>query len=507
MKLLNKTIIITFSIFLLSCDEFLTKAPETFLAIENFYQNTNEINQAVIGCYSALVEIHNSGEYIFNEDRSDNSYYGHSSTLNVSAFFPGILQVQPVNTYVSNYWARTYDLISRVNVVLKFLDVVDDEMKKNQFEAEVKYLRAWCYFNLVRYFGDVPLITEPITTGEEAKKIGRTKISLVYEQIVQDLKDSYNLFVSADAGYSPKYGQATKWAASALLGKVYLTLGETQNALSPLEVVYNGKAYKLVVKYPELFVEALETSVASQEVIFPIRFQTGGVGLSNTYSKPVSTGWSAFGDGAVNYTDDLFKVFVNTTDTATDTRFRVTIENIPNLRNCRPKRFGMISDGKGGYIANQIGQTDEAGLDWPDLRFADVVLMLAEVKGISGGGLNLLNEVRARAKAPLYTQNDINNRFGGNFREAVLNERRLEMAFENKRFFDLVRIGDDYATAMLYKKYSTEPKYSLSSDPELNGLVMQVIGNGKVDSWRLLLPIPLNQILRSDALKQNAGYE
>lgn len=517
MKRLHKTLIIVCALTLISCENFLTKAPYEYIGVENFYSNTDEVGQALVGCYNALIGVHRCNEYFFNENRSDNTTYPHTNniTSNTEAFYPSILMVDVSNDYVESYWAKSYDLITRVNLVIKHLDVVNNEIKRIQFEAEAKYLRGWCYFNLARYFGDIPLLTQPVASGAEAKTIGRTEISLVYKQIIEDLTDSYNLFVSIDGKYISRYGQANKWAASALLGKVYLTLGEPQNAVAPLEIVYNNGPYILTANYGDLFVVASETSIASKEIIFPIRFQSGGLGLGNTFSTLVANvNVNGFGDDLVYYSNDLFKAFVTTTDTAKDKRFRITCGDVINsevpgdpsikMRYC-PKCVGLVSDGKGGYVSSKLLVKNEGDLDWPDLRFADVVLMLAEIKGLSGGGLDLLNKVRLRAKAPIYVANDISRLFNGNFKEAVLNERRLEFAFENKRLFDMLRNGNDYATNLLYKKYATEPAYR-NIYPDVYLLVNQVATGGKVDSWRLLLPIPLNQILRSDALVQNPGY-
>ncbi|MGV8095424.1 MAG: RagB/SusD family nutrient uptake outer membrane protein [Mangrovibacterium sp.] len=517
MKSHNKILIIVLTMFLSSCDDFLTQSPYEYIGIENFYSTSEQVGQAVTGCYNGLIGILNSGEYWFNENRSDNSTKNHTNniTSNTESFYPSILMVDVSNDYVQNYWAKSYDLISRVNLVIHYLDVVDDETKKAQYEAEAKFLRGWCYFNLVRYFGGIPLVTKPISNGDEAKEIARSSTDLVYEQIIQDISDAYELFVSIDGSYSPAYGRANKWAAAALLGKIYLTIGETAKALSTLEVVYNGGSFSLIDNYADLFIEATETSKASKEIIFPVRFESGGLGLGNNFStKATHNNISDFGDNEIHYTNNLYNAYITSSDTATDIRFKVTCTEVDifqypggagiNVRYC-PKMAGLVSDGKGGYVAGKMSMKNDGGLDWPEIRFADVVLMLAELKGQSGGGLDLLNKVRARSHAPLYTSQSITNLFNGDFQKAVLNERRLELAFENKRLFDMLRMGDDYATAVLYEKYTTEPAYK-DIYPDVYTYVRQITSGGSIDSWRLLLPIPLNQILRSNALEQNPGY-
>jgi hypothetical protein len=517
MKSHNKILIIVLAIFLSSCDDFLTQVPYEYIGVENFYSNSEEIGQAVTGCYNGLIGILNTGEYWFNENRSDNSTKNHTNniTSNTESFYPSILMVDVSNDYVQNYWAKSYDLISRVNLVIHYLDVVDDETKRAQYEAEAKFLRGWCYFNLVRYFGDVPLVTKPISSGNEAKEIARSATDLVYEQIINDLSNAYELFTSIDGTYSPAYGQADKWAAAALLGNVYLTIGEKTKVVSLLEAVYNSGSYELIDNYADLFIEASETSKASKEIIFPVRFEGGGLGLGNNFStKAAHINVSDFGDNEIHYTNSLYNAYITSSDTATDIRFKVTCAEVAGLlypatqdihvRYC-PKMAGLVSDGKGGYVAGKMNQKNDGGLDWPEIRFADVILMLAELKGQSDGGLDLLNKVRARSHAPLYTPQDITNLFNGDFQKAVLNERRLELAFENKRLFDMLRMGDDYATTILYEKYTTEPAYR-NIYPDVYTYVRQITSGGSIDRWRLLLPIPLNQILRSNVLEQNPGY-
>ena len=167
-----------------------------------------------------------------------------------------------------------------------------------------------------------------------------------------------------------------------------------------------------------------------------------------------------------------------------------------------------------GYETALLDNKNDGYLDWPELRFADVILMLAEIKADANspykdeaGALSLIEEVRTRAEVPAITQDDVTTKFGGSVKEAVLNERRLELAFENQRFFDMVRQGEQYATDILLNFYKTEPAYNQLVYPNVHTLLTQVIGGDKVDAWRLLLPIPNDEILRNNSIEQNPGYK
>jgi len=131
--------------------------------------------------------------------------------------------------------------------------------------------------------------------------------------------------------------------------------------------------------------------------------------------------------------------------------------------------------------------------------------MLAEVTGYNDIGLGLLNEVRERANAPLYEMEDIQSVFSGNFREAILEERRLELAFEGERFFDLLRMGSEYTANVLFDFYKTEPAFN-TDYPQTNVLVNQLTSGETIEDWRFLLPLPVNQVRRSAGMGQNPGY-
>lgn len=514
-----KNNIILFALLLMlttSCEDFLMKVPHNMISDKNYFRNDKEVDAAVTGCYNALLKVKNSHEHIINEIRSDNATYPYTRTGVVDeAFTPSVLTVETTNTYVEQYWVNSYHLISRTNRVLENLDVVLVETQKKQMEAEVRFLRAWAYFNLVRYFGDIPLITKTIKNGKEVKDVTKSSIEKIYEVIIEDLIIADSCFTDIGVGYRKNYGRVNKWAVKSLLGKVYLTLGQNNNALPLIKDVYDNSGYKLTNNYGDLFVESLEMTKGAEEIIFPIRFTTGGLGMGNSFSTDCAFIYqNTYGNNYVFFSNALRDAYNMTSDVTLDKRYLINCSEVTTGHTVvgfkYPYRYlakmvGLQSDGKGGYRSVQLTTKNDSGLDFPELRFAEVALIYAELLG-EQDGLTVLNKVRERSGAPSLSSSDILTMFNGNFKEAVLNELRLELAGENKRYFDLLRMGSEYALSKLTTKLQTEDAYSELYFDQAYNLVQEVLRNGQVDEWRLLLPIPFNEIARSTALEQNPGY-
>ena len=505
---MKKLIILLPFIFILlftGCEDFLNRQPYDYIGADDFYKTPSDIEGAVIGCYNSLHEVINSGQFFLCDNRSDNAKYEptRSSGSKPDERSFSILSVMPTNTYIAEYWAASYHSIARCNLVLANLDVVTDQERKKQFEAETKFIRALVYFNLVRLFEGVPLITVPIT-GSEAAALKRNNVEEVYNQIKSDLQDAGDL-LSSD--YTPEYGAAGHWAARALLAKVYLTTGDQALASTLLEDVYANSGYSLHSPYADLFNDDAELS--QNEIMFAVRFTTGGLGLGSVLASYFAPkGYLSSQSLSHNWpTGDLENTFKRTSDSINDVRFLNTIG---------------IWDVTGDYFCQKFVPADvpvryDDGIDFPIIRFADVILMLAEVKGQTDG-MSYLNQVRTRAGTFELKDSLIGTGLMfENYQEAVLNERRLELAFEDDRFFDLLRMGKDYAADKLYKFYSSinDPEYTndpdnpkwpdLETNEDLYNDMKAVLGQGFIDQNRLVLPIPHNDILRG-VMEQNPGY-
>jgi hypothetical protein len=358
--------------------------------------------------------------------------------------------------------------------------------------AEASFLRAYYYFVLVSFFGDVPLIVDKSLSINEIPNTDRAPKALVYEQIEKDLQ----VAIGALPWTNPTIGRITKGAAMALMGKVLLYQGKYAEAATILgELINNNQAgYGLFNDYSRLFFVANENI---NEDVFTIQYtglEGGGYGCLVCLEGNAAVGFNGirqyngplYGDGnSYNLpTQDLYDAFADN-----DPRRAATLLDIEAFIASQPNAdditYAIGGGGHTGYYNNKyIKRLDERGLPDDDLtsplnyrviRFADVLLMAAEAFQRTGDNARArteLNKVRARVNMPAITSS------GPQLLEDILNERRLELSGEGYRFFDLVRTG--------------------KAAQEIQGFVV-----GKHE----LFPIPQVEIdLAGGKWRQNPGY-
>lgn len=469
-----------------------------------FNKNQDDVYKAVIACYNGLQKPMNN-EWYLTELRSDNSrLYGSGSTATRSRDINAmdIYRVEtshPVNT---DYWDDSYHNIANCNTVLKHLGVVDDADLKIRFEAEAKFIRAYHYFNLVRLYGPLFLVTERIS-GDEAKKTDRSSVEDVYTLIIDDLKFCATELPISIA--SADKGRVDRWAAKTLLAKVYMTLGELSEARPLLLEVENTavSGYRLLPNYADVF--SINNEV-NDELLFSVRYKAGSIGLGCTFPNDFAPANSLAlivnggGSGDNCPTQDLINAF----DPEKDLRKKVCLE--PTWQDEADKTVFVPYVTK--YLSPVTIKNDGEN-DWPVLRYADVLLMLAEIENELTGpaaGLDRLNAVRTRAGLDPLTLQDVPDKY--QFRVALFKERRLEFAFENHRFFDLVRSNQLIDVMKANFESELEPNRSSGNltsfyrDPG-KGTYLE---NTTLQNWQLLLPIPLSVMNVSPNATQNPGY-
>jgi hypothetical protein len=469
-----------------SCD--LELQPISEIGEGTFYKSTTEINSAVVACYNGLQKPLEF-EWMVTELRSDNSRLYNTATTssdNTLLFDFDQANVSATNGRVYDYWTAVYHNIARCNTVLmpEHLAVITDDNLRNQYEGEAKFIRAYHYFNLVRLFGPVFIVTERIS-AEEARKYDRSAVEDVYTQIVSDLNSSIELLPPTyDA---TNLGRATSWAAKSLLAKVYLTQGKIDiDTKSLLFDIYKNSGSSLMTTYESVF---SITNELNAEILFTVRFKSGGIGLGSIFGNrfaPQLSGASVInGDGSgYNYpSSDLVQAY-SSTDARKDVTLALSYVNDKN----------QIIDRR--YVKKYLSPVavkDDGDKDWPIIRFADIVLMYAEVVNELDGevaALPLINETRKRAGLTDLTSTTIINKHA--LRMAIEKERRLEFAYENHRWFDLVRTNR--AIDILNAHYTTEDYY------------LALTGVGKLNESALLLPIPQKEIDINQNISQNVGY-
>jgi len=472
------TIVITITaVILSSCGkDFLSPTPVSSIGSETFYANESELETGVINMYDGIQGINSTRtddlhaiqiEYQLTEMRSDNTRTKNSE--GESAQFESF-SVEATNGVVADYYASYYNVIFRANVVLQNLGVVDGAVA-DQFEGEAKFVRAYAYFNLVRLFGDIPLATEVIPPTDDVTAFERRPTNEVYNLIVSDLVTAEEKLL--DNG-SLK-GRATKGAAQALLAKVYLTLANYADARTMCERVISSGSYSLELSFKDVFY-----SERNEEVIFAIEYIGDNVNDSQNFSAE----WlNAVGrSSGLNYvTDEALAAFAS---------FGGTIRSNFSWRPdaAQANQYQVVKYLSNGDTTNlNVEPTSSnpllAGNDWIILRYADVLLM--HVESILGSAPVTTDAAALASFQMIRTRAGLTTPVISVFKQELLDERRVELAFENQRWFDLIRFG---VAESVLGPFATD--------------------NGNVFSGSdLLLPMPQREIgLSKGQMTQNPGY-
>lgn len=475
MKQIKFLTILILAIFVSSCeDTFLS--PELVSAEngEDFFTSDAELELAVIGMYDGIQGVNaleesgeNNGvqnEYYVTEMRSDNTRT--KSSEGESAQFESFA-LEATNGIVLNYYSSFYNVIYRANLVLGNLDIAS-ATTATKYEAEAKFVRAYAYFNLVRLFGDIPLVDQLISPEDKETTFTRVASATIYDLIVSDLQ-------TAVAGLDNNYkDRASKAAAQALLAKVYLTL-PTPNyseAQSLCEAVMSS-GFSLQSDFRDIFYDELNS-----EIIFAIGYEASDQFNSQNFSAE----WlnSVGRSSGVNYVTDEARAAL---DAMGGDRAMYSYRLSNQVNQYQVVKYLPNGDEDLGIPVTSTDPTN-AGNDWIVLRYADVLLMHAEAiladgtSTTSSAALSSFNEVRNRAGLADDDDGEIT-------KQELLDERRVELAFENQRWFDLVRFG---VAVDVLSAFSTANAYGFTTND-------------------LLLPIPQYEInLSNGLLRQNPGY-
>ncbi len=488
-----------------ACEDVLNQAPISNLGSNGFYRNADDFNLALAGAYSSL-RSYPQRQFDLFEVRSDNIYspgtVGRDHN-NINNFVPTLEN----SSILGSHWNQTYAGIVRVNTVLEQLsaNLIEDEDLLNQFSGEARFLRALYYFDLIRSFGGVPLVDRPLSP-EEALEVGRSTPAQIYDALI--LPDLILAIEQLPEAYAAQdLGRATSWAARALLARVYLTrsgpdygisgpgLGanEYAEALTLLEELITDGPFGWVEDYASIF---SYTNENNPDIVFDVQLISGGQGAGSEYPAlqypqnfgnamgfPYAGGTSPDGDKEVSV--DL----VNSYDTA----------NVTDLRRSAFMLDGWIDPITNSFIPTPfvskfldisaaLANADrfDFGINFPVIRYTDVLLMRAEALLQTGGSQTtvdeLVNQVRSRSGIPAL--NNVTY-------EELMEERRREFAGEGLRWHDLVRSG-------LVKTVMDE---WLSTGDSQNQMPETL------DLNFVIYPIPFNQIdVKLGLYEQNPGY-
>lgn len=506
----NKLIIslVLVSLLTTACSKsFLEQSNPNAVNVDNNYQTESDIDLGVNGVYQLLRSGNCIGEGAgtWTDDRSDDINTTDNQSNNGEPFQFTSFTLVPSNTYLLSHWSALYKPISQANLVLAKMENISfsSEDRKNQFNAELKFVRALMYFNLVQEFGGVPLVTTRLTElGEIATNTYRETPATIYTQIVADLKEATESKLPVVQSAASK-GRVSLQAANALLGKVYLKMAtffpesraaNLDLAKQYLLAAYNQREFGALseISFSSVFDVAEKSS--NQEIIFQIAYKQG----DPNYSSRIAANNQAKGEtinslflsqgGGGTLTLDLMKEF-EAGDLRGEFSFKYAAD--PGIKNYFITKFRDASAG-----ATNLGY---GGNDWIVLRYADVILSLAEAYLYSGDettAISYLDMVRDRAGRPDYatmmTDADYAARYPS-LKLAILHERRVELAFEHHRWFDLLRF---FSPEELVNYFKSKDQADYNNSPLSN-----------ISAKDYYFPIPLNEAnLNPEGMLQNPGY-
>jgi tetratricopeptide (TPR) repeat protein len=501
--------------------KFVTLYPEGQVNEGNFYRSAADFQEALVGAYAPLRAAANVAFYL-EEMRGDNSFFdynakdrGGSGSEELAEFLDN-----SGNTTIQTIWTADYQGIQRANVILDKMKTPPGDMTdsaRNQVTGQAEALRAHYYFELVRLFGSVPLYLHEVTNAQNAV-VNRSPVDTVYAQIISDLSDALNR-LSPPAKF-PQSGAVTKGMVATELGLVYLTRKQYDKA-TPLFQSVTRMGYALLPNYADVFKTANKNS---RESIFEVQYKSGTDGQASQFIYdfiPTTPSTGVILGSAANYnntaggwnipTQNLINAY-EPGDSRLDAGIGVvkghlngqndflpdSVVSILNNKDTAGKGYGYTTSPAHRFVKKQynppyttplVYNTDD---NWPVYRYADVLLMLAESlneEGQPGAALPFLNQVRQRAGLSPATTTD-----QGQLRDTIAHERRVELAFENHRWFDLVRTGQAIA---VMTAYGTGQKQAF---PFLLPTAYNVTPN------KLIYAIPFRETQVNPGLGQNPGY-
>ena len=483
-------LVLTSTLFTACSKDFLDKSPEYSVNTENFFQTEADAVAAVNGAYQPL-----QWPKLYNLRLWTPDIMAGNSIVGAGGGSDGVETQDQANFVTASdnqgaldLWRGPWPGILRCNIILEKVPgmAIKDEIK-NRVLGEAYFLRAQYYFILVRFFGDVPLVLTPVKPGDDLRPF-RTPKAEVYNQIIADFTKAIELLPARESYSSSDVGRASKGSAEGMLAKVNLTLGNWQLAVDHCNNV-TTLGYALNPNYASNFDPSTKNTVES---LFEIQYASNAG--QDFWSNENQSSWlSAFtgprgadmvagGSGWNQPTQEFIDSYEDG-----DTRKDVTVlyEGCPQFDGKDyQKSYSMTNYNLRKFLVTKaVSSTyNNSPMNFPVLRYADVLLMKAEALNELGRTVEAqapLNEVRKRAGL-----SNISGLSKDAFREKVLHERRMELAFEGQRWFDLIRVNNG--------QYGIDFLHS--------------IGKSNMSQKYLLFPIPQKERDANPNLTQNEGY-
>lgn len=478
------------------CNEFLDETDKSNFTLENYFTLPEHATSVVNSIYESLRPVMQSGfgggPWMMLEFSTGlaNTELGQAQN---SLFVRNLINNSD-NGYGQTYWTSYYRGIANANLAIEKIPEIEmDSETQNKLLGEARFLRAFYYFNLVRIFGDIPLITSPIDLTSPELYPEAASTAAIYDQIVADLEAAEN----AGLPWRDTSGRVSLGAVKTLMASVYLTMagyplqaGDQyyQLAAEKANDVMESGVYDLFTDYDNL--HSVEDKNQGEH-IFMIQYAAFTVPSTWQVSIiPYNRGISAYSaeTGGIFSNQEFVDAFEEGDKRADEKTFFYTEYSLESDRSTI-KELGDYYIWKHFDEEAQLNSTS-SGLNWPVFRFAEVLLIYAEamneVNGPTDATYEAINKIRDRAELP-----GLENLSQQEFREAVWREKWVEMCFENKTWFDMVRLRK--AWNVVSGEFEDYVGHQFSYGPT-------------VTERELLFPIPTAEIRNNDKLSQNQGY-
>lgn len=503
MKTTHKFLMLLIGLSIIGCSD-LEEQPVGLLAPEGFFQTTRDIQTAVNGSYGHLTHEDFWGRKMSLTIllRSDMVDIGDPTT-SARRIEHNEFNVPADNGMIPDNWRRSFQTIAAANQAIAGAAQVDaPDEQKNPIVAQSYFLRAFTYFHLVRQFGDIPYLSEPVTDVQAAGSISKTSVADVYANIIADLEFAKQWLPNTQ----PARSIPAKSAAHSYLALVHLTMGNFQEAYNEAKgVIDNEGAYDLALEadFQDLF--DATTIDGSREPIFSLDFngfrdgdagqdyQPALTGIRSDEQYGIGGGWSVAVPSLEVYNtwdDRDYRKAVSFDPTGV---FDGNVEPFTNYRNFNSRAVNRPHIAKytrrTGVTANNNGRASQH--NYSMIRYAEVLLIAAEalneISPNSTEAEGYVNRVRDRARNGGTFPEDVSGLSQDDFRDMVLDERRLELAFEFKRWYDIARrrLGSEVFSASGLE--GAKPNFDPNQD--------------------YLFPLPADELVRNpNLLPQNPGY-
>lgn len=462
---------------LASCKKQLDEQAHSFLTPDNFYKTAADATSAINGVFSVLQDqkYYQRTVYIISEVSGD-FFYPNPISGDRGDIYSGTFTA--TNGEITNWWVNSYKMIKNANDVITYVPGIKmDTVQRNNIVGNAYFLRGMAYFDLVRTYGDVPLL---LTAGDQNLFPSRTSADKVYAQLISDLKYAeQNCYHMDKVNSTNTQGMISSEAASAMLARVYLQRAATsyaqstdnQDALAECNKVIaystaNPGTLSLSKNYADIFDP---TKKNGPEIIFNVQFglAPNAVNLTNRMFDPATASYGGYGSFIA------LNSFYNSFAAADTIRRRVSVNTVDGgFRYISKWRDPGVKPGASGRN------------NWIVIRYADVLLMQSEalnnINPADAAKFDGINKVRARAGLGNFPLSFANTPSADDFVTALVNERAWELSVEGHRRWDLIRL----------KRYKT----------------IKAAQGYSIDDNHLLMPIPQTEIDLNANLKQNPGF-